>query len=381
MDPKSSEALKELLRGDVERLSHEALQNSGRLSQAQVDGIANLAKLIEIRKSLEPPKPADFFSRWAMPLLLVGTLAIATLLLFAHVRSTEIELDMHASEIEFRLASDTEFVESMDLTSLGVDHVQSIAIRRTAAWPGLDLTAPEGESLNLKMTALGKKETSTVTLASLRAKAGSLVSVQAGHGGEGPVQVSLEGAEVQVSLLGTIQLAGNRVEPRTVEFDKPRPAEFRAGKSIITLQLTVRDAASIRLAPQIDINGLSFYHLDEQSRPLSSIISGSLYFGALNGAQEQLRRGQELRLGELRGRIRAIELRPEPIALQFSGSAGKLETGSYQNSRTLMPAWLDWLRARHGLFLLWGTATYVSGLLSAALRWLRESHGSLKGAQ
>jgi hypothetical protein len=36
-----------------------------------------------------------------------------------------------------------------------------------------------------------------------------------------------------------------------------------------------------------------------------------------------------------------------------------------------MPTWLEWLRARHGLSLLWGTALYLFGLAVGVLRWWR----------
>src|SRR5437588_481334 len=120
MTRNSKDALEELLRGEVERLSQETLQNSGQVSQPQMDAIANLMKLIEIRKSLNISKSSAFLLRWTAPLLLVTTLAIATLLLFIHVRRTEIELDVRAAEVGLRLASDAVFVEGADLTGLGV---------------------------------------------------------------------------------------------------------------------------------------------------------------------------------------------------------------------------------------------------------------------
>jgi hypothetical protein len=34
-----------------------------------------------------------------------------------------------------------------------------------------------------------------------------------------------------------------------------------------------------------------------------------------------------------------------------------------------MPTYLEWLKARHGLSLFWGTSLYLFGLAAAALRW------------
>ena len=34
-----------------------------------------------------------------------------------------------------------------------------------------------------------------------------------------------------------------------------------------------------------------------------------------------------------------------------------------------MPTYLAWLKARHGLYLLWGTTLYLFGLIASLLRW------------
>jgi hypothetical protein len=46
-----------------------------------------------------------------------------------------------------------------------------------------------------------------------------------------------------------------------------------------------------------------------------------------------------------------------------------MTTGSGEGRRTLMPTYLEWMRARHGVSLLWGTTLYLFGLIAGALRW------------
>jgi hypothetical protein len=48
-----------------------------------------------------------------------------------------------------------------------------------------------------------------------------------------------------------------------------------------------------------------------------------------------------------------------------------METGSEDSPRSLMPTWLEWLKARHGLSLLWGTTLYLFGLVLGVARWIR----------
>jgi hypothetical protein len=125
---------------------------------------------------------------------------------------------------------------------------------------------------------------------------------------------------------------------------------------------------------------LAFFRVAEHSehdvsivRKLSTITSGTLYFEALNGATRTLRAGEALRFGEARGEIRTLRLGKDQLTLNFQGRVRDMRTGSDDNPRTLMPTWLDWLRAQHGLSLLWGTTFYLFGMALAVLRWFKAS--------
>ena len=66
---------------------------------------------------------------------------------------------------------------------------------------------------------------------------------------------------------------------------------------------------------------------------------------------------------------------PDPLAgwVAFVWALGAVTAGWGHNRRSLMPTWLEWLRARHGLSLLWGSTVYIVGLLMGALRWFKVS--------
>lgn len=379
-DP-SRDPLEELLRAEMEQLRAEALQDPQRVSGSRVDALAQLAKLVEIRKSLEAPPPVSPWRRWAAPLVLVATLLVATVLLFTHVGRTEIELDVRVSEVGLRPGADTVLIEGADLRSLGVSGAQEISVRHSADWRGIDLAASEGGALSIEIASVTDAPSSSISLSSIRGDAGMRVWIQPA---KSPRQVRLsiesDDLEIQASLSGPIRFAGSGLEPKTVEFMLPRPAFVRGRKMALSLDLTASDAGAIRFAPQIAVAGISLYHVrhfDDRDRRASSVMSGSLFLPALNGSEEKLRAGQELRLDDLQGEIRTIELSAGSLGLQLHGSVGHMETGSYENPRNLMPAWLEWLRARHGVSLLWGTALYVFGLVTAALKWFGRSQTTL----
>jgi hypothetical protein len=377
----SRDPLEELLRTENERVTNDVLQDPTQIPRDRIDGLARLAQLVEIRRRLEPSPASSVWNDWAPPIVLLATLFVATLLLFTPVGETEIELDVRVSEVGLRPGSDTVLLEGAVLQRLGVAGAQEASVRKTADWAGLDLVAAHAGTISLEIAPAGTAAAS-VTLGSIRTGPGTQVWIQ---GSVNPRQVRLvinsdQDVEVQASLLGPLQLAGYGVAPQTVDFKLPRPVLFRSERSTMTLDLMASEDESIRFAPTLLVEGLAFYrvtHADDRARRVSSLKSGFLYLTALNGTEERLREGQELRLDQVRGEIRTIQLGPGSLGLRFHGDVGGMETGSYEDPRNLMPGWLEWLRARHGASLLWGTALYIFGLVTAALRWFGRTHAAL----
>jgi len=106
-------------------------------------------------------------------------------------------------------------------------------------------------------------------------------------------------------------------------------------------------------------------------REVSTILSGSIYLEELNGQELKLRSGEAIRFEGSRGEIDVLDFKDDQIVVQFHGSVKGMTAGSSEVGRSLMPTWLEWLKARRGLYLLWGTAIYLYGLVVGAMRWLR----------
>ena len=69
------------------------------------------------------------------------------------------------------------------------------------------------------------------------------------------------------------------------------------------------------------------------------------------------------------GEVRTLRLQEDHIELKFHGRVRGMTLGSGEGSRSYMPTWLEWLRERHSLSLLWGAALYLFGLVTIVLRW------------
>ena len=132
------------------------------------------------------------------------------------------------------------------------------------------------------------------------------------------------------------------------------------------------------MTSQVPIERLALRRVDEFGdrglsivRTISTIVSGTLFFESLNSLQRPLRSGEALRFERSSGEMRTVRLEPGHLTMSFHGWVGGMKTGSDESPRSLMPTWLDWLRARHGLSLLWGTSVYLFGIGFAVVRWFR----------
>jgi hypothetical protein len=150
------------------------------------------------------------------------------------------------------------------------------------------------------------------------------------------------------------------------------------GKLGANLDVTLSAKEAVRIISNVRISALELIHLDQLAdaegtaiRRRSALRAGTLYFESLNGRSQPLRAGQLLRLEGVDGELRVVELKPDSIGIEFHGWVTGLSSGSADNPATLMPTWLEWLKERKGLYLVWGTALYIFGVLAGLLRWLR----------
>lgn len=366
--------LKEVLRNETAKVCREASRDGGAVSAEQIEALTRLERLVAIQAALES---APKRNRWIAPVLLVLTLAVVSVMLFARVNRTEIELDAQSREVGFRLAADGILIEGAEIAAVTVAGAQAVAVRAAGSWRGLDLREAEGDPLNVEITLAPDPLDGGITMAPVELKAGTRVWLRPTDE-PGRFRLTLSGGDVEIraSLHGSVQLAAPGADREVVEFPFPRPAVFRMRDGTVDLDVLLVRPDAISFSPQIAVNSLSLYevhHAEGMDRAFSSVISGAIYLEALNGRKIDLRSRQELRLENLSGRIREIRLEPGAAALQLHGSVEALETGPVDYSRSLMPTYLEWLQARHGLSLLWGTAVYIFGLVLVALRWFKVS--------
>jgi hypothetical protein len=372
-----ADQLRELLRQQVQSATAEAIRSDGQVSAEQAAKVERLAHLVDLYQAAQP---SPVRRRWPLILALGGTLLIVSALLFARVPETEIELDLALSEVSFVSPTQQVLTESLNLSSLGVSGLEEIQI--PSANHDFQTTRPSEEresALRLSVDSRGKRSGS-ITLTPMVLPVDVHVWVRRS---ELPQQyrLSLEGAntEISVGVNGPVRLGFSHRGAERRDFIAPDGVLLKSGGNEVDLDLVLLDPAKSQFSSQLLAKGLSFLHIDEFRDPnntvvrrVSTIILGNLTFESLNGLEQNLHPGEMIQFEYSRGEIRTLRLQEDKIDLKFHGRVRGMSIGSDESRRSLMPTWLDWLRARHSLSLLWGTAFYLFGLIAGALRWWRQ---------
>jgi len=365
--------LRELLDREIDALTAEAEMAAGNISAERIEGLGHLARLIEIRNS-QRSKPRN----WWAALVLMGTLVIMSVLLFAKVPETDIELEVSLAEASFALAKDQVVTNAIELSGLGASGLRSVQLPRSRS-ESRDTSQTRDESspaISLTRSSIGTRHGS-VTLEPLLLAAGARVTL---YHSELPNQCLLStnvaGLAMQATVDGPITVGWSGSPAHELDFGSPGPVLLEGGSEESQLDLTFSGMPQSPFSPQLQVQDLSFARIDQFLGPdrtllkrLSTILSGTLYFESLNGQERRLRPGEELRFERSNGEIRTLELADNHISLKFHGRVSGMTTGAGEGQRSLMPTYLEWLWARHGLSLLWATSLYFFGLIAGALRW------------
>lgn len=378
MSKNRGDELRDLLAQQVQAVTDQAVRSGGQVPADQLDALSRLARLVDLYQSAQPPPPRN---RWPVVVALGITLLIVSCLLFAHVRETEIEADLSLSEVSFVLPTQQVLTEAMDLTIMGVSGVSEIELPQAAQPLAQETLSSDVRDKGIRLeVASDAKNHGAIALAPLALPAETSVWLR--HSGQ-PRQyrLSLKGtnSEIRADINGLVKVALSGGSSAQLDFTTPDVAVMQSGENEVDLDLTLLDPAS-NFSSQLAASDLSFFHVDEFRDPnstlvrrVSTILSGTLNFESLNGLERKIRPGEMIQFEKSQLEIRTLRLREDQIELKFHGRVSGLNVGSGNDRRSIMPTWLEWLRARHSLSLLWGTAIYLFSLAVGALQWWRKS--------
>jgi urease beta subunit len=373
----SARDVRQLLAARTGAAIESARRTGGEVPQAELDALNRLARLLELEDASAERRPNR---AWELAAILVATLIVVSALLFAHVDRTEVELEIDATRVSFKTDSEQVLFEEVDLSALGVSGLSRITLpdAAVAAFGGSVLDAPE-QAIRLSVAEIDGRR-GALGISELKPTKPTSVDVRLrGRNGEYRLSFQDPGMTIAVGAIGPIKITIAGVGERTIDLPIPQNVTLEPAGGSVDLDATFRDLEQAAMTPQVPVSALAFSRVDEFGdrsisvlRTVSTILGGTVYFEELNEERRALRAGEALRFEQIQdAEIRTLRMRGDRLSVGFHGTVRGMSTGDSQRGRTLMPTWLDWLKAQHGLSLLWGTTLYVVGLLVAALRWFR----------
>jgi hypothetical protein len=372
MSGPAKDPLRELFERELNKCTTEAAEVDSTIPPGRIEALSTLAKLIETRNSIQPK------SRNREPVLVfLGTLAVASVLLFVRVRETEIELDVSLAQLSFTLAKPQVLNGVMNLAALGIAGLRDVQLPPSAGQsPGTSAGVSDSASVLLTPSSLGRRR-GTVTLASVLLPANARVTLgRSDVANQYRLSTNATNLPLQAAVHGPVSVSLAGAPTRTLDFAAPKSVLLRGGSEEVTLDLTFPSLPQSPLSPQLEVRDISFSRVDQfldlnqtLIKRLSTILSGTLSFESLNSQELHLRPGEELRFEHSQGEIRSLESGADHIGLKYWGRVRGMTAGTGEGHRSIMPTYLEWLEARHGLSLLWAASLYLFGLVAAALRW------------
>jgi hypothetical protein len=371
--------LRNFLNRQVKELSDEAIQSNGQVSETKLAALERLERLLKITTSTKPAIPVV---RWPIICLLAITLFVVTILLFARVRTTEIELDLLLTEVSFRIPQQQVLSNGIELSSLAASGLDEIRLPRTQAREARFLQKGQVEGGAIRLTAQSDSQNvGVITLGTLIVPAETKMSLRpTGIPQQYQLSFKSSGFNFPVSVSGPIEIGLPSAPAEVLTFSSPKSVALQSGRDPVDLNLTFLKEAKNTFSHQVVIDSLALFGLDQYLnvqqtilRHVSTIASGTLYFQSLGGKEHRLRAGEAILFKTSKGEIRTLELKGDQIAFSFHGRVSGMTTGGEENRISLMPTYLEWLKARHGLSLLWGTTLYFFGLILSIVRWWRTS--------
>lgn len=370
-----ADALRALLARQMDDVAAEALERDGQVATERLEALGRLSRLVEMRAAGTTSRRR----RWGVLSVALATLAGASVLLFARVSSTEVEIDLKVSEFSFVLPTVQVITDEMRVSELGISGLSGVEL--PAARPGRGKTQGASDVF-VAAVQLGPRA-GTVTLAPITAPAGARVFLSKADG-EHRYQLVLRGAlsRLAVSVQGPTRIVVPPAVNEVHDFAFPRRIALEPDSQQVSLDFAAGEVAQAPrpLRSPLPAEGLFLFRVDQFQeadrtlvRQVPTIRSGTLYFEAIDGRARQLRVGEGLRFASSHGEIRELQLGDDGLAVRFHGTVRGMSAGSGDVQRSLMPTLLEWLRARHGLSLLWGTTAYVVGAVMTVLGWRRRA--------
>lgn len=358
------------LLADQVRITSRAAVERGSVTEEEVASLERLARLTQLARGADRRRRRTV----AVATVVAGAL-VATALAALRVRSTDVLIDVHVSEVRFRLgggAAAALFSHRVPVAWLDARGVEAVTVPSAVAHRRTTYRRPD---FHLETTP---DTSGTVDLQPREAAVGALVTLRLGDAPRSyEMRVSGDQGEYQIVVAGRITLAVGEEPLTTVPLQRPSLIRVHPDSSTLAFNLGLADHVDRVLLLETTVIDSLFLFRDAligdavtgRRLLVSSIDSGSLAYESLDRAPKLLRRGETLWLAGSQGRLWDVQLGERGISLRYQGRVRRMHTGAGSARRNLMPSWMEWLSGRAAIPFVWGTTLYLLGAVLAVLRW------------
>lgn len=374
-----SDELRKVLRARLETATRSALKTKGEIPADELASLERISRALALSDGLKPSP-----RRWVPAAALLIALSLVSALMMIRVSETEITLEADVSEVAFTLAAEKTLLSRVEVGELTVSGIGALRVSPDTI---ASLSSPSSDDEARTVRIIATNTTGGISIAPLSPPAGTTarlsqpgpprhhrLSISAPAKGTG---ISLR-TDVRGEVILTTQGLPNKATP--YNFGKSGATfDFEAHNDVMDADFVQKEAEDLTFYAQVPVETLVLSRIEEINSPqkslvspISSIKSGTLHLESLNGEKLELRTGELLRFTSSKGRIEQLKLQTGSIAFKFRGTVSGMKAGEDDTARDLMPTWLDWLKARQPLSLLWGTTVFVYGLIVSAASWYRK---------
>jgi hypothetical protein len=365
--------LRTLLAERLDAIAAKARQSGG-IEKADLEPVESLARLCALADTAKPKKTNPVLGGT----VLLVTMGAATFLMFGHIPVTEIETETALTSVTFRIPRPTAIMGGWRVRSLGISGFDEVALPAIQDQP--ERTAQTSSPFRIEALD-SKKSPGSVSLAPIHVAVNTLVTLEPSSKKGYRMLLKVEKGstlQLQVNVLGSVRFSGLDSPDVAATLRVPRGIAVTAGAAPLDLALEFPDDEDPSFLPLLPVDRLGFINVEEfgdgtelETRVVSSILSGTLYYESLDGRERKLRENEEIHLSGLKGVIRSIRLKPGNLVLRYDGAVRGIVSGSEAHAHNLMPSWLEFLKAQRPVELLWATGMYLFGMVMAALKWFK----------
>ncbi len=372
-------SFRDLITHQAKQLNKTAIENGRLASSEHLAELERLKRIADLSNELITKSTQQ---RWPLVIAFSITLGIVSMLLFLHVAKTEIELDLLVSQITFRSPVKQVLSNVVRVKSLGVSDIADLEIPKDMAdgKTGIDKTSDIPNNLHFSLSQQPSCQGS-ITVDSIILPNNARVSIrQLTENRHALLSFNANGTMIQATVDGCVDFSAPTFPRRQIQFATPKAFVMTMGADDAGVDLILEAQSDSLFVPLIQAKDINLTRIERRLesdlmivRRISTILSGKIYFEALHGKEHALRTAETLRFDQSVGELRSIELGEKYLRIQYRGDVSGMSTGSEKHPRSLMPTYLDWLKANHSLSLLWGSAAYLFGIMMSLLKWWKQS--------